>query len=99
MPNSVENEAENQENAEESEQEHSTESELDTEDDQVTTPTFQTSNPTLNLDDYDDSTEPKRVRSLRGIYEETEEVQLDEELFLMGVDEPATYSQAAKDIN
>lgn len=39
-------------------------------------------------------------RSLRDIYAETEQIELeDEELFLMGVDEPANYSQAAKDMN
>lgn len=51
----------------------------------------------LNQDDYDDSTELRRIKRLDEIYNETEEVFLDEELFLMGVEEPMNYSQAVKD--
>lgn len=44
--------------------------------------------------------EHRETRSLADIYANTEIVELeDEELFLMGVDEPANYSQAAKDVN
>lgn len=53
----------------------------------------------LNLEDYDDSIEPRRVRNLAEIYNETEEVYLDEELYLMGVEEPMNYSHAIKDRN
>lgn len=47
---------------------------------------------------YDDSHEPKRFKSIRNVYE-TEEVELGDGLFLMGVDEPVTYKQAVKDKN
>lgn len=66
---------------------------------EVTTPLSQSATPRLNRDNYDDSVEPRKVRLVDDIYNETEEVILDEELFLMGVEEPANYKQAAKDEN
>lgn len=63
------------------------------------TPRTQTLVPRLNYEDYDDSTEPRRVRKLSEIYEETEEMQLDEELYLMGIEEPMNFTQAAKNRN
>lgn len=48
---------------------------------------------------YDDSAQPKRSRLLSDVYEETEEVELEEDLFLMGIDKPFNYKQAAKDKN
>lgn len=48
---------------------------------------------------YDDSTEPKRFRPVAEIYEETEEMQMDEELMLIGTEEPTNYEQAVKDRN
>lgn len=53
----------------------------------------------LNLEDYDDSVEPRRTRRLDYLYNENDEVHLDEELYLMGVEEPMNYSQAVKDRN
>ncbi|KAL8113434.1 hypothetical protein AgCh_020662 [Apium graveolens] len=52
-----------------------------------------------NSDNYDDSTEPKRFRSISDIYSEMEEVELEEEFLLMGVDEPMNYKQAVCDSN
>lgn len=53
----------------------------------------------LNFDDYDDSTEPRKYKGLDDIYNRREEVQLDEELFLMGIEEPMNFAQAVKDRN
>ena len=66
---------------------------------QVSTPQSQSSVSRIDRDSYDDSTEPKKFRPLSGIYDATEEVELDEELWLMGVDEPVNYAQAVKDVN
>lgn len=51
----------------------------------------------MSPENYDDSVEPKRLRSIREIYDETEEVHLDEELMLIGIDEPTSYEQAARE--
>ncbi|KAL8116648.1 hypothetical protein AgCh_022990 [Apium graveolens] len=40
--------------------------------------------------------EPRRFRLLSDIYNDAEEVELGEELFLMGIDEPVNYEQACK---
>ncbi|KAL8109498.1 hypothetical protein AgCh_025557 [Apium graveolens] len=53
----------------------------------------------LNPEIYDDSAELKGIINLSEIYNETEEQQLDEELYLMGIEEPMNFVQAAKDIN
>ncbi|KAL8109524.1 hypothetical protein AgCh_025583 [Apium graveolens] len=53
----------------------------------------------LNPENYDDSSELNRIINLSEIYNETEEQQLDEELYLMGIEEPMNFVQAAKDIN
>lgn len=45
----------------------------------------------------DSSSEPRRYKSLADIYNETEEIELDDELPLMGIDEPRNYSEAAKE--
>lgn len=71
----------------------------DTSDGELDTPFSQPSNTRVNRDDYDDSHTPKKFRSLNEVYDETEEVTLDEELYLMGVEEPSNFKQAAKDIN
>lgn len=42
----------------------------------------------------DASDEPRRFRLLSNIYNETDEVELEEELLLAGVDEPSTYKEA-----
>ena len=66
---------------------------------QNATPTSQTPVSRLNPDNYDDSTEPRKIRPLSEVYNETEEVKLDEELYPMGIEEPANYKQAIKDSN
>lgn len=74
----------------------------------TTTPTSQNATPTsqthvsrlrLNSDNYDDSTEPRKIRPLSEMYNEMEEIELDEELYLMAIEEPANYKQAIKDSN
>lgn len=58
------------------------------------------SSSTASMTDSDTSSEPRNFRSLDDVYANTEEVALeDEELFLMGVDEPANYKEAAKEQN
>lgn len=51
----------------------------------------------MNWEDYDDSTEPKRTRLLEEIYDDTKEVTMDEELYLMGTEELANFVEASKD--
>ena len=63
---------------------------------EVTTPQ-QTQTPAVNPDNYDGSTEPKRFRKLEEVYAETEEMQVEEELYFVGADEPENYKCAAKD--
>lgn len=53
----------------------------------------------LNSENYDDSVEPKKTRPVSELYNETEEVELDEVLYLMGVDEPWNFNEAVKDEN
>lgn len=64
--------------------------------DSPVTPVNQTTGNQLNREDCNDSTEPRKVRLIRDIYEETEEEEARDELFLMGVDEPRNYKQASK---
>lgn len=45
---------------------------------------------------YEEDSEPRRFRQLRDVYNDTEEVELHDELMLMGVDEPVCYSQEIK---
>lgn len=52
--------------------------------------------PTLNPDNYDDSCEPKCFRRLSDVYRCTEEVEMEDELLLMGIDEPENFKQAEK---
>lgn len=65
---------------------------------QETTPTR---SPATRLDreSYDDSTEPRKTRYIREIYDVTEEMDTTAELHLMGVDEPGNFKQAVKDDN
>lgn len=51
----------------------------------------------LDSNNYDDSVEPLKVRRLSDVYNDTEEVVLDEELYLMGTEEPANFKEASKD--
>lgn len=48
-------------------------------------------------DTYDDSTTPRRFRPLRDVYADSTEIELEEELLLMGVDEPVCFEQAITD--
>lgn len=66
-------------------------------DDVPATPVSQTPVSRASSDDNDSSTKPKKFRSLTNIYSETEEIEMDEELFLMGADEPVNYKHAVKD--
>lgn len=45
----------------------------------------------------DASTEPRKYRLLSDIYQETAEVELEDDMLLMSIQEPATYSKAIKD--
>lgn len=65
----------------------------------VSTPSSQSTGSRLDRDNYDDSVTPKKSRPISEIHNETEEVELDENLNLMGVDEPANFKQAVKDKN
>lgn len=51
----------------------------------------------LAPENYDDSREPEKTRLLSEVYNDTEKMILDEELFLMGVEEPTNYKEASKD--
>lgn len=46
---------------------------------------------------YDDSSTPKKFRSIASIYNETEEVELNDELLFVGMEEPVFYKDASKD--
>lgn len=65
----------------------------------MSTPRLHSTISSLNPEDYDDRNEPKRIIALSEIYNDTEEVDLEEELLYVGVEEPATYSQAVKTRN
>lgn len=69
--------------------------------DEVTDSNSSLSSSATNSDSEADSdSEPQNFGSLRDIYANTEETELEDvELFLMGVDEPANYRQAAKEIS
>lgn len=47
--------------------------------------------------DTSDETAPRKFRLVSDIYDETGEVELEEELMLMGVEEPTSYSQEVKE--
>lgn len=53
----------------------------------------------LNSEDenIDGSAEPKGYRSITEIYDSTEQIELQEELLIMGVDEPVNFDQAKKE--
>lgn len=52
---------------------------------------------TGSISSNEDESHPRHYRSLKEIYDVTEPVEmLDEELMIMGIDEPINYSQAAK---
>lgn len=45
----------------------------------------------------DTSSEPRNFRLLSDIYNETEEIEIDDELLFLSVEEPTSYSEAAKE--
>lgn len=51
----------------------------------------------MNTDMYDDSATPKKFRTLEDIYNETKEVDQEDELLIMGIDEPSSFKHAVKD--
>lgn len=53
----------------------------------------------MNPDNYDDSEEPRKIRYVRDVYNDTEEMVTKEELYLMGIEEPANFREASKDRN
>lgn len=58
---------------------------------------FQSSAGSTNGNDGEESSEqPLRFRSLRDVYDETEPIEISDELLFMGVDEPVNYTQASK---
>lgn len=65
------------------------------------TETLHTSSSSVSLTDSETSSEPPRnYRTLSDIYAHSEEIDLEEDqLFLMGTDEPVSYAQAAKDLS
>lgn len=66
-----------------------------TEEDVTTTPP---NSPTNNQgsENNDESSEPKRYRNLSDIYNDAEEVEIQDELMFVGIEEPVNYSQAVK---
>lgn len=63
---------------------------------EVSTP-LQTQAEVVDADRYDDSGELRRYIPLSEVYNETEEIDMDEELLFAGIDEPPNYEQAAKE--
>lgn len=51
-----------------------------------------------NDENYDGNTEPRHFRLLSDVYNETDEVELIDELMMAGIEEPICYSQEAKDV-
>lgn len=64
---------------------------------EVTTPRSTSRENSSDKERYDDSTTPKRFRSITDIYNATEEIELEDELMLMGIDEPNSFKHAVKD--
>ena len=48
---------------------------------------------------YDDSGEPRRYKLIGNVYNDTEEIELDQELLFVAAEEPQSYEQAAKEKN
>lgn len=66
-------------------------------DDHNSTPRRTSSITEPGSENYDDSEQPRIFRSVADIYSNTEAVEMDEELLLMGVDEPTNYKKAARE--
>lgn len=52
--------------------------------------------PRLDPENYDDSIEPRRTRLLQDVYNDFEEIKMDEELYLMETEERANFEEASK---
>lgn len=63
------------------------------------TPLSHASTSRLNPDHYDDSIELKKRIPLSDIYNDTKEMVMDEELYLMGTEEPANFRVASEEKN
>lgn len=83
--------------AETSEQGHSGNSEREMDNAEVSTPRSQIRDAGVEADRYDDSTVPRKFRPLSDVYNEIEEMELEDELMLMGIDEPNSFKIAEKD--
>ena len=62
-------------------------------------PITRTSTSRLSADNYDDSVEPRKVRDLTDVYDHSEEVEIDEELYIVGLEKPTRYKQAVQEKN
>lgn len=50
-----------------------------------------------NTETYDDSVTTRKFKSIADVYRDTEEVEIEDELLLMGIDEPSLYIHVVKD--
>lgn len=62
------------------------------------TPVQSPLNSEVDSKSYDDTEPPRRFITMADIIKNTEPIELDEELLLMGIDEPTSYKQANKDM-
>lgn len=65
----------------------------------ATTPPLHSDTKISESENSDSSIEPKNYKSINDIYNNREEVELEDELLLMGVDEHTNYSQAVKELD
>lgn len=65
----------------------------------VLTPQSQSSVGNSESESIGDNSEPRRFRTITDLYNDTEVTDLDDELLLMGVDEPRNYKQATTERN
>lgn len=63
----------------------------------IVTPGSQSSSFIPDAENYDDIITPKRFRSIEDVYRDTKEIETEDELLLMGIDEPNSYTHAVKD--
>lgn len=62
------------------------------------TPTAEPEEDSVSNSESGDSSEPRQFRLLSDIYDDTEEVELMDELMLIGVEEPTSFKQAANEV-
>lgn len=53
----------------------------------------------INPENYDNNCKPKHFRTVDDIYANIEEVEIEDELMLMGIDKAPNYGQATKERN